>query len=247
MNEPQKLSLPGSGYDQLSKILHAYALCGEKPATLDEVAAKAAMNATIVSRNNGFLVSLNLLTGGKAKTLTAAGKDLALALGHDLEEDAALAWRRAILDAPAAKPILDMLRVQKTVAVDALPARIAATLGQPDSAATKTGTNTLIEILRHAALIKEAEGKITLLDASTKPEEKAQNSTTSPRSEAVSETEVPTPMEKSPSPQPLSPAPVNGLGSIPIHVNIELHLPASAEQAVYDALFKSIREHLLNR
>ena len=32
----------------------------------------------------------------------------------------------------------------------------------------------------------------------------------------------------------------------PIHFNIELHLPATAEQDVYDALFKSIRQNLMS-
>jgi len=44
-----KLDLPYNGYDVISKILHAYALCGNKPVSLDEVASKAGMDRTIVS------------------------------------------------------------------------------------------------------------------------------------------------------------------------------------------------------
>src|SRR5271168_2414085 len=98
----KKLALPGSSYEVVAKILHAYALCGDTPANLDTVAAKAAMDKTIVSRNNGFLVSLDVLTEGKSKTLTPDGKKLAVAIGNNLEEDAAVEWRRIFLSAPAA-------------------------------------------------------------------------------------------------------------------------------------------------
>ena len=45
-----KLDLPGSGYDVISKILHAYALCGSSPVSLGEVASKAGMNQTCYRR-----------------------------------------------------------------------------------------------------------------------------------------------------------------------------------------------------
>jgi hypothetical protein len=252
MSDDTKLSLPGSGYEQVSKILHAYALCGDKPVSLDDVAAKAAMNPSVVSRNNGFLVSIGLLSGGRAKSLTPGGKELALALGHDLQEDAAISWKRAILGAPAAKPVIDMLKVQRAVTLDALPAKIAAALGQPDSPATKTGTNTLIEIFHKANLIKESDGKITLVDENEIIQRKADeiSSGSSPvdlkptfRVPAVGTPSV----QKAPADRAPTEDAFAGGTSIPIHVNIQLHLPASAEQSVYDALFKSIREHLLAR
>ncbi len=74
----KKLALPASSHEIVAKILHAYALCGDEPANLDSVAAKAGMNKTQVSGNNGFLVSIGLLTDGKAKALTPAGRTLAL-------------------------------------------------------------------------------------------------------------------------------------------------------------------------
>lgn len=116
----KKLALPASSHEIVAKILHAYALCGDEPANLDSVAAKAGMNKTQVSGNNGFLVSIGLLTDGKAKALTPAGRTLALAIGHGLDEDSALEWRRTLLGAPAAKGIIDMIRVQKEIPAAAL-------------------------------------------------------------------------------------------------------------------------------
>ena len=154
----------------IAKILHAYGLCGNTPANLDTVAAKAAMDKTLVSRNNGFLVSLGLLTEGKAKTLTPDGKKLAVAIGHNLEEDAALEWRRIFLSAAAAKSVVDMLKVQKEIPVAALAGRIATTLGQPSSLATTTGANSLIEILTKAGVIQEQDGKYRLVSQPGEPE-----------------------------------------------------------------------------
>jgi hypothetical protein len=238
----KKLALPGSSYEVIAKILHAYALCGDTPANLDTVAAKAAMDKTLVSRNNGFLVSLGLLTEGKAKSLTADGKKLAVAIGHNLEEDAALEWRRTFLSAPAAKGLVDMLKVQKEIPEAALPGRVATTLGQPNSSATTTGVNSLIEILTKAGVIQEQDGKYRLASEPTEPRPSTGASTEPPMANHPNPIVTQGAGETSPS------ATTSGVkfGTIPIHVNIELHLPASSEQAVYDALFKSIRENLLS-
>jgi hypothetical protein len=236
----KKLALPGSSYEIVAKILHAYALCGDTPASLDTVAARAAMDKTLVSRNNGFLVSLDLLTEGKSKTLTPDGKKLALAIGNNLEEDAAVEWRRIFLNAPAAKSVVDMLRVQREIPEAALSGRIASTLGQPGSSSTTTGVNALVEILTKAGVIHEQDGKFKLV---TQPSEsqpaKAVNASSMPVHPDLVETEAANTTPPIPSSLPK-------FGTIPIHVNIELHLPASSEQAVYDALFKSIRENLLS-
>ncbi len=246
-----KLALPGNSYEVVAKILHAYALCGDKPVSLDEVAAKAGMAKSQVSKNNGFLVSIGLLTEGKSKTLTPEGKTLAIALGHDLEEDAAAAWRRALTESPATRSVLEMIRVQKAIPKDALPGKIAASLGEPDSQSTTTGTNSLIEVFQKAGLLKETDGKYSItpgvLEAG--PDEGLIQGKEQTGLGGVSPT-IPSP---SISPQPSQPenaGKLTGTGDtklpIPIHVNIELHLPASSEQAVYDALFKSIRENLLS-
>jgi hypothetical protein len=236
----KKLVLPGSSYDVVAKILHAYALCGDDPASLEVVAGKAAMDKTLVSRNHGFLVSLGLLSDGKAKTLTPDGKKLAIAIGNNLEEDAAVEWRRVFLSAPAAKSVVDMLKVQKEIPAGTLPGKIAAALGLAGSSSITTGVNSLIEVLAKAGAIQEQDGKYRLIstDANSHP-------TTSDTGEAGAMAKFNVTHkaagENASPPSPMIPK----IGTMPIHVNIELHLPASSEQAVYDALFKSIRDNLL--
>jgi hypothetical protein len=243
-----KLALPASSYDVLAKILHAYALCGDTPVSLDAVAGKAGMHKTQVSANNGFLVSLGLLSSGKSKSLTAIGKKLAIAIGNELDEDAALEWRRALLEAPSAKGIIDMIRVQKGIPSSALAGRIASTLGLPGGAGTTTGVNSLIEILMKSGVIEETDGKFHLTPSA------AEASTTGSSPEKITGTKPPggeaVEARNANADKAKPAAQDSGSGAqtfpIPIHVNIELHLPASSEQTVYDALFKSIRENLLN-
>jgi hypothetical protein len=236
-NGQKKLALPGSSYEVVAKILHAYALCGDTPANLDTVAGKAAMDKTLVSRNHGFLVSLDLLTDGKAKTLTPDGKKLAIAIGNNLDEDAAVEWRRIFMSAQAAKSLVDMLRVQKEIPASALPGKIAAALGHAGSSAITTGVNSLIEVLTKAGVICEQDGKYRLASAPGEFGSPEPEGAGGGLSAAAAEPGTTSSIDRG--------AGAAKIATIPIHVNIELHLPASSEQAVYDALFKSIRENLL--
>ena len=158
-----------------------------------------------------------------------------------MDEDIAQTWRKTILASPTLKIVLDMIQVQKTVAIDVLPAKIASTLGAPDSAMTRTGTNTLIEILKKSGLLVESDGKYSILAEAPGPETRVVQENISsppPPDPSGGSTEAKT---RSTHELPLSTLSAH----FPIHVNIELHLPASSEQSVYDAIFKSIRENLI--
>jgi len=197
------------------------------------------MDKTLVSRNHGFLVSLDLLTEGRAKTLTPDGRKLAIAIGNNLDEDAAVEWRRIFMNAPAAKSLVDMLRVQKEIPSNALSGKIAAALGYAGSSAINTGVNSLIEVITKAGVIYEQDGKYRLASMSQ------DSQSTVVADEALNTETAARPSAPKPNATATKSMASANFGAIPIHVNIELHLPASAEQAVYDALFKSIRENLL--
>ncbi len=83
--------LPKSSYDELVKIIQAYGNSGPA-ANLDEVAQTSAMDKTIISRNNAFLISVGIIEGGKAKGITEKGKSLAQALHYEVLEDIATRW-----------------------------------------------------------------------------------------------------------------------------------------------------------
>jgi len=78
------------------KIIQAYRRVGTE-ATLADVARLVVMNETTVRGNNGFLLSIGVIQGGK-KAITALGADLAHALEHEesLPEEAASKWRAVV-------------------------------------------------------------------------------------------------------------------------------------------------------
>lgn len=63
--------LPGSSYEELTKIIRAYAAASKNgtAVSLAEVAQSTGMDKTIVSRNNGFLTQIKLVSEGKKKSL----------------------------------------------------------------------------------------------------------------------------------------------------------------------------------
>jgi hypothetical protein len=63
MPEEAAFRLPKSSYDELVKIVQAYGNAGQEAVNLDDVARVSAMDKTIISRNNAFLVSAGIIEG----------------------------------------------------------------------------------------------------------------------------------------------------------------------------------------
>ncbi len=88
----ERFRLPGSSYGELVKVIRAYGTLSGA-ASLDEVSKLAAMHPTQISRNNGFLVAIGILEGGKNKVITSKGQDLARALDHEMPDEIRNHWR----------------------------------------------------------------------------------------------------------------------------------------------------------
>jgi hypothetical protein len=246
MANDQDFALPGSGYDLVKKILHAYVLCGDKEVALGEVSQKAGMIHTMVSRNNRFLAGAGIIEGGRKKKLTAKGRKLALAVSHDDQEATAAAWRDIIAESTHLSGVVDMIKVQGGVIQANLSARIASQFGFPGGKGT-TGLNALVEMLADAGVITLEGNKYVVAKVprgpGTGPAAKNDDSkgTTdldeggARAVETAGEQTIRTHQGRNGWETPM----------VPIHINIELHLPASAEQGVYDAIFKSIRQNLM--
>jgi hypothetical protein len=173
------------------------------------------------------------MTGGMKKSLTAKGQKLALAISHDDTGAVQGAWRELIADSPGLKAILDMIKVQNGIPKTNLPSRIASHLNIPGGQ-HKTGLNTLVDILCDAGAIAEEDDKFVVAGEAAPPSHKSEAKLDAPPA--------------APAASAVSPAaaPASGAAPIvPIHINIELHLPSSAEQGVYDAIFRSIRQNLM--
>jgi hypothetical protein len=77
----EAIKLPGSSYDEVKKISVLYTNVG-KQAPLGEIARSAGMDRTIVSRNNGFLTSIGVISKGQQKEITTLGAELGRALEY---------------------------------------------------------------------------------------------------------------------------------------------------------------------
>jgi hypothetical protein len=151
--------LPGSSYAEIAKIIRAYGHAHDE-ATLDDVASRAAVDKTFVSRNNGFLISLGILFGGKKKSLTPEGRELSQALDHELIEKIQEAWRNLVEENEFLKKIVSAVRIRNGMDPSQLRAHIAYTAGVPKKPIAMTGSNAIIDILRQSGLLTERDGKI---------------------------------------------------------------------------------------
>lgn len=74
-------NLPGSSAEEIDKIIEAYAQRSQ-PSTNEDIAQLTGLTKETVSRNNKFLVSIGLISGGQQKRITELGEKLGKALHH---------------------------------------------------------------------------------------------------------------------------------------------------------------------
>jgi hypothetical protein len=229
--------LPKNGYDVVTKILHGYAACGSGKAKLNDVAKKAGLNATMVSANNGFLVSIGALGEGRDKELSAPGKALAIAIGNNIEEEVRAEWRSLFLACDDTRSIVDMIKIQRGIPKSHLVGRIASSLGLVSGNKSKTGINTLIEILETAHLIRDDDGKYVIHEDASK---KAAEATNAEASDDPPETDDPPPKKKA-----KVHLPGVSVGNPPdIHINIQVHISPESTPEQIEKIFESMAKYL---
>lgn len=152
------IKLPGSSFDEVAKVVQGYADIG-KAVPLDDVSRRIGMHPTVISRNNGFLVFVGVLEGGKNKAITPTGKSLANALSHNIESEVQRILQSVVDDNDFLRNIVSSVRIRKGMDESSLRAHIAYSAGLPKSQSTMTGTGTVLEILRRAGVLVEEDGK----------------------------------------------------------------------------------------
>ncbi|HEV2988443.1 MAG TPA: hypothetical protein VG759_08370 [Candidatus Angelobacter sp.] len=153
--------LPVSSYKELVKIIQAYGRVGTE-ASLADVSRLAVMNETTVSGNNGFLLSIAVIQGGKKKSITSLGADLARALEHQesLPEEVASRWRAVVEANDFLQKVIAAVRIRKSMDESSLESHVAYSAGQPRTPTVATGARTVIDILEVAGLLKEEGGNL---------------------------------------------------------------------------------------
>ncbi|QTN30768.1 hypothetical protein HZ994_00660 [Akkermansiaceae bacterium] len=244
MSKDKEFKLPGSGYDVVCKVLHAYVVCGKGKASLGDVAAKAGIDSTMVSRNNGFLLSIGALQGGRDKELTGPGRDLAIAIGNNIDEDIKQNWKQVFLGCERTKSVLDMVKIQKGITKSQFTAKVASALGLVVNPTTKTGINTLTDIFEKAQLLKQDDGKYVVHEDAL---------TVQPADEKE---EIKSDPDSDPEPDPVSVKKEmyhgdstnnRSSGSPEIHINVQVHISPESTPEQIEKIFESMRKHLYER
>jgi hypothetical protein len=154
-----KIKLPRSSYEELCKIIKAYGRLTQ-PASLVEVSSLCAMGKTAVSANNSFLVSIELIEGGRLKLPTTKGKDLAQALEHGIPEPIEKNWARVVKENEFLEKMGIAVKIRVAMDSSALEAHIAYSAGEAKSRPVMTGARAVVDILRAAGVIRELDGQL---------------------------------------------------------------------------------------
>jgi hypothetical protein len=150
--------LPGSSYEELAKVIRAYGHLTQ-PANLDDVKGVSGIHTTVISGNNGFLLGMGILEGGKKKTLTEKGRSLARALEHEIPEEVEKGWREIVLASEFCQKILSAVAVRNGMDLLTLQSHVAYSAGQPKTSPVMTGARSVIALLQTAGLLREEDGK----------------------------------------------------------------------------------------
>ncbi len=163
----QGFPLPGSSYKELVKIIQGYGAVQQSvpPA---EVAKVIGMNETIVSRNNKFLVAAGIVQGGKKKSITPLGSELAHALHYDLPDEIAAKWRAVVDTTEFLQKVVAAVRIRKGMDEPSLESHVAYSAGQPKTPIVAAGAGAVVEILKRSGWLKEDGGN--LIAASPEPQ-----------------------------------------------------------------------------
>lgn len=157
--------LPASSYEELIKVIQAYA--AEKEGTLlslDDLSHSTGMARTIVSANNGFLVQMCLITEGNKKSATEIGRSLGRAYTSKIEEEIIRLWKEIIFEVDFLNRMISAVRIRNGMDRTNLLNHIIYSSGQKDNKQSRTGAGAIIEILKIASILNETDGKLTVND-----------------------------------------------------------------------------------
>ncbi len=151
--------LPSSSYRELVKIIQGYGRVGSE-ASLADVAQLTAIGETIISGNNKFLVAVGIVQGGKKKSITPLGAELANALQHELQDEVAAKWRAVVEASDFLQKVVAAVRIRKGMDESSLESHVAYSAGQPKTPAVATGAGAVVQILKNAGFLKEEGGNL---------------------------------------------------------------------------------------
>ena len=190
----EAVKLPGSSYEELTKIIAAYSNVAGEAGPAD-VGKLVGVDQTTISRNNGFLSAVGLLEevkGGK-KRATDLGRDLGRALEHNLSDRVQESWRTVVTRNEFMRQLISAVRIRHGMDTASFLSHVGYSAGQPRGGRTALGGRTILAILVAAGVVQSADGKIvavTTLDAK-EPQARSTSRPSPSSSEPVVLTRVP--------------------------------------------------------
>ncbi len=166
-NGNDRFKLPGSSLDEVFKVVQGYVSYG-KTASLADIAKNTGMHESSISRNVGFLLSIGILQGGRDKSVTELGKNLGLALLHNVQEEIEAILSDIVAEDEFLKNVLAAVRIRKGMDESSLRSHIAYSAGLSKNVST-AGTGAVIELLKRSGNLKAEDGKLVVSSPIARP------------------------------------------------------------------------------
>ncbi len=165
--------LPGSSYKELQKIIQAYGTSKKGSVVqLDELSQSSGAPSTVISRNNGFLVQIKLVTEGKKKSATDLGRKLASAYVNDIGDEVRRIWKEIVDANDFLSRMVTTVRIKGEMDKTEYVNHIVYSSGVTSSNNSRSGAGTIIEIFKLVGMVEERDGKY--IATKVKPNEEVQ-------------------------------------------------------------------------
>ena len=238
--------VPPGSIEDLEMIMAAYAR-SDNPSTRDEIARFSNVSADTVSRCTKFLESVGLIEGGRNKKPTAVGKSMGMAVTHSHGDEVVRFWRKAIQNSSFLTDLLTYVRLQGGKEAEDLAGQVLYQGQISNNQYSRRGARTVVDLLVKSGYLEEKDGKLQMASDPVREAPPAQEAeVTSPKAaEPTAPADAAEPTAPAPPPSVRVVQASNSVGAT-IAINIELQLPETSDPVVYDNLFRSLRQHLLN-
>lgn len=235
--------LASSSYNEITKLIKAYS-SSPKGASLDDISQATAMHRVVISKNSKFLVGAGIIEGGNTKKPTEIGLNLGRALSFNKPEEIKKHWRTIIAETDFFKKMLTVLEVKGGMLESEFIGHIEYSSGQSKTKESRAGAGAVVEILKEANLIEESNGKIIssnkLEETQKEKDEVVDSIVETVHSENIKEEKesLTSQMSKNLS--------TNRGNGVTINLNIQLTVPETTDEKVYDKFFEAMKKHLLS-
>jgi len=231
-----EFKLPYSSFSELKKLLIAFAK-SKSPSSLDDLNKLTNIPKTSISTNNGFLDSIGIINGGKKKEATEKGKKLGLSLANNMEDESITLLHSFLVANDFLDSMITALGIKPRSTED-FQSHIAYSLSKELKGFVKTGTGAVIEMMLFANIIEEKDGLLSPTKASTNPVKTLSPKTESTEQEIDSNSTIDSPS--------VTRKITNELGqNVTLNINIQLTIPDTDDEKVYENFFKAMKKHLL--